>query len=251
LLTILICFFLCIVPDRSRKPTQVPTDLEDLPKEELVRLLRSVASERETLERNAVGGSSNKGPSRPDDPARNAVGPAAPPKASATLLPFIPPPPRVKPPPPFKCEQVKAHIEEMAASMIKKKAHNWKGRPTTEVTEEIPSLEAARELFKGYPEINKTARSYRWNLNGFQVVEWLGCPRYVHPVKFEGKIVCQVGQPAYVYAFAGYDSLLAKYEQGTGTLTLRFKTYTAGTGNIPGSDEPVFLCNEPASSSTS
>ena len=229
--------------------------MEDLPKEELVRLLRSVASEREIL---AAGGLSNNNnnnysqdtnrkryrePKQNEDTDASLVNVNNKPSHSS-LLPYIPSPPRMKPPPAFKVEQVKARIAETASAMIKKKAHNWKNRPTTEVTEEISSLEAARELFKGYSEINKTARSYRWNLSGEQVVEWLDCPKYVHPVKFEGKVVCQIGQPAYVYAFAGYDSLLAKYEQGSGILTLKFKTFTAGTGNIPGCDEPVFLCNE-------
>lgn len=225
-----------------RRTTEVPADLEDLPKEELVRLLRSVTSEREIMERSGQ----SKGEHLPSNKKLSegfSGAAASAPKPASSLLPYIPSPPRIKPPPVFKCDQVKARIAEMAASLIKKRAHNWKGRPTTEMTEEVPSLEAARELFKGYPEVNKTARSYRWQLSGEQVVEWLDCPKYVHPVKFEGKVICQIGQPAYVYAFAGYDSLLAKYEQGTGALTLKFKTFTAGTG-IPGCDEPVFLCNE-------
>jgi hypothetical protein len=148
------------------------------------------------------------------------------------LLPFIPAPPRVKLPPQYKIDQAKARIAEKLTTLIKKKSHNWKGRPTTELIEEVPTLEAVRELFFGFPEINKTARSYRWQLTGKQVVQWLngGQNKYVHPVKFDGKVVCTIGQPAYVYAFAGYDSMLAKYEQGSGTLTLKVKTYTAGTG---------------------
>ena len=146
------------------------------------------------------------------------------------LLPFIPTPPRVKLPPQYKVDQAKTRIAEKLTTLIKKKSHNWKGRPTTELIEDVPTLEAVRELFLGFPEINKTARSYRWQLTGKQLVKWLGCPKYVHPVKFEGKVVCTIGQPAYVYAFAGYDSMLAKYEQGSGTLTLKVKTYTAGTG---------------------
>lgn len=177
----------------SRKATQVPTDLEDLPKEELVRLLRSVASEREIFERsnnsasatsrnNDDGGGrgENSGYIPNSNKAMASFSPSLPaPKTSATLLPYIPPPPRVKPPPSFKIEQAKARIADTASSLIKKKAHNWKGRPCTDVTEEIPNLEAARELFKGYKEINKTARSYRWHLTGDQVVEWLDCPKYV------------------------------------------------------------------------
>jgi hypothetical protein len=255
--------------------------LEDLSKEELVRLLRSVASEREALEQNIVPrkGSAVVGNEASAGGAANANPPSATPTAGNprnnsvkphNLLPFIPSPPRIKISPVYKVDQAKVRIADTLATLIKKKAHNWKGRPTTEMTEEVPTLEAARELMAGYPEINKTARSFRWQLTGDQVVEWLNCPKYVHPVKFEGKVVCTIGQPAYVYAFAGYDSMLAKYEQGSATMTMKVKTFTAGTGNIPGckyesalcfichahqtdclasclvssGDEPVFLCNE-------
>ncbi|CAB9520262.1 expressed unknown protein [Seminavis robusta] len=253
------------------KTTQVPQDLEELSKEELVRLLRSVASEREQqhLGQNVLMPGEPKAPGDPPANNNNALAMpggmgggnttggggvdlnallnGTPPKPiyvkASTLLPLIPAPPRVKVNTTYKVDQAKSRICETLTALIKKKPHNWKGRPTTEMTEEVPTLEAARELMKGYPEVNKTARSYRWQLTGAQVIEWLGCPKYVHPVNFQGKVVCTIGQTASVYAFAGFDSMLAKYEQGTATLTLKVKTYTAGTGNIPGSDDPVFMCD--------
>ena len=239
-LTCILSFFGCLLP--CRKTTQVPQDLEGLSKEELVRLLRSVASEREALEQNIVPRKSSEGstggenvaPLGTPNQALTAAGTRPVPVKPSNLLPFIPSPPRVKVNTSYKVDQAKVRIADTLTALIKKKAHNWKGRPTTEMTEEVPTLEAARELMEGFTEINKTARSYRWQLTGEQVVEWLNCPKYVHPVKFEGKVVCTIGQPAYVYAFAGFDSMLAKYEQGTATLTLKVKTYTAGTGNIPG-----------------
>lgn len=243
---------MCLLTRLYRKTTQVPQDLDGLSKEELVRLLRSVASEREALEQNVaprkVGGS-DLGPGGEATLGANPTkaliaGGRAIPVKPGNLLPFIPSPPRVKVNTVYKVDQAKVRIADTLTGLIKKKAHNWKGRPTTEMTEEVPTLEAARELMEGYTEINKTARSYRWQLTGEQIVEWLGCQKYVHPVKFEGKVVCTIGQPAYVYAFAGFDSMLVKYEQGSSTLTLKVKTYTAGTGNIPGCDEPVFLCND-------
>jgi hypothetical protein len=245
------------------KTTQVPQDLEQLSKEELVRLLRSVASEREQLEQSQIaprqGGPTNGTANRVSDNGRNrhnaggnggidlaSLLNGAPPKPiyvkPSSLLPLIPSPPRVKVT--YNIDQAKARISEMLTALIKKKAHNWKGRPTTELTEAVPTLDAARELMKGYTETNKTARSYRWQLTGAEVVQWLKCPKYVHPIKFEGKVVCTIGQPAYVYAFAGYDSMLVKYEQSSAMLTIRLKTFTAGTGNIPGSDEPVFLTTD-------
>jgi len=228
---------------RNVSTTQVPQDLESLSKEELVNLLRSVVSERES----GSGGSGkvnggDGGDGDDDDDALEPTGVPIPglPTNSAlkasNLLPFLPAPPRAKAVPQYNVAQAKTRIAETMSSLIKKRPHHWKGRPTTELTESVPSLEAARELFKGFEDtaVNKTARSYRWQLTGEQVIEWLNCPKYIHPVKFEGKVVCTIGQPAYVYAFAGYDSMLAKFEQGTNTLTLKVKTFTAGTGNIPG-----------------
>ena len=228
---------------RPAKTTQVPQNLEGLSKEELVRLLRSVASEREALTKKAGGdGPSNNSYALGDqfqqqqqtaqlldgDGSLDGI------VYTKKILPNIPSPPRVKPSAAYKVDQAKTRIAETLASLIKKKGHNWKGRPTAEMTEEVPTLENVRELFEHYPEVNKTARSYRWQLSGEEIVDWLGCPKYVHPVKFDGKVVCTIGQNASVYAFAGYDSMLAKYEQGTNTLTLKVKTFTAGTGNIPG-----------------
>ena len=251
---------------KPAKTTQVPQNLEGLSKEELVRLLRSVASEREALTKkegsddagnysHALADHSQQHPQA----AQLLGGDGSLPQLGhgrdgtynpKKILPDIPSPPRVKPSAVYKVDQAKTRIAETLASLIKKKGHNWKGRPTAEMTEEVPTLENVRELFDGYPEVNKTARSYRWQLSGEQIVEWLGCPKYVHPVKFDGKVVCTIGQNASVYAFAGYDSMLAKYEQGTNTLTLKVKTFTAGTGNIPGctcSDSSVFLLCLPPS----
>lgn len=229
---------------KSAKTTQVPQDLDSLSKEELMRMLRSVASEREALmapKKDCDGVDASLGGGETDIHGEGAG--AVPGMFNhKQIMPFIPAPPRIKPSAVYKIDQAKTRIAETLANMIKKKGHNWKGRPSTEVTEDVPSLENVRELFVGYPEVNKTARSYRWQLNGDQIVEWLGISKYVHPVKFDGKVVCTIGQNDNIYAFAGYDSMLAKYEQGTSTLTLKVKTFTAGTGNIPGCDEPVFLC---------
>jgi len=227
-----------------RKTTEVPQNLEGLSKDELVRLLRSVTTEREALLASKRDGIIKDGTEEDVDGAVTDGSTPYRSFKSKNSLPFIPPPPRVKPAVTYKVDQAKARIAEKLASGIKKKGHNWKGRPSTEITEIVPTLENVRELMAGYKEVNKTARSYRWQMNGDQIVEWLGCSKYVHPVKFDGKVVCTIGQTASVYAFAGYVSMLAKYEQGTNTLTLTVKTRTAGTGNIPGSDEPVFLCDE-------
>lgn len=244
----------CSYFDVFRKGKEpMPLDLETLPKEELVRMLRSMASEREALEQ-SVKRDSNIGDNlnSPSALATTLLGNSGNDSSNAAN-PLMPPPFRAttgrslshkleK----FDCEQFKSRIREKVYNAVKKTAHNWKNRPVTEISEELPTAQAAIDLFQGHKEINKNQRSLKWELDSDQTLEWLGseASKYIHPVKFDGKVVCSIGQTPSVYAFASYDSMMAKYERNTGMLTLKFKTYTSGTGHLPGSDEPVFPVEE-------
>ena len=54
----------------------------------------------------------------------------------------------------------------------------------------------------------------------------------VHPVAFDGKVWCFAGGPMpKVYAWAGFESLEVKFEPSSSLLTLKFRTFMAGSGD--------------------
>lgn len=202
----------------ASKLTAVPSNLEELPKDELVRLLKRVASERNDLVSSST--SNNK-------KQKTAPAPAA---AAA---------------PSFKVPAAKKRIASTAKKMIKKSAHNRSKKPWTELSEQVPDLAACLELFSGFAPTSETARLLKWELSGTEIVHWLNMTDepYVHPVKFDGKVWAFAGAKVHVYAWAGFETLQAKYEKKTGNLQLKFRTYMAGTGHPNGSGGPPSTYN--------
>lgn len=76
----------------------------------------------------------------------------------------------------------------------------------------------------------------KWKLTGMEVSMWFKndsnatLPHYIHPVKFDGKVIAFFGTKPKVYAWAAFESVEAKYEKKTNLLTLKVRTYMAGTG---------------------
>ena len=202
----------------STNLTQVPADLNSLPKEELVRLLKRVADERNDFERAA------KKPK-----AAAVVTAAAPTVAAAT-------------PAAFNVAATKKRMASAAIKAIKKAAHNRAKKPWTEISESLPNTEAALALFEGYHSSSDTPRLTKWELRGADISAWLGTSQFVHPVKFDGKIWCLSGRETpKIHAWAAYETLQVKFEKKTGHLTLKFRTFTAGYGLPDGSDFPPQL----------
>jgi hypothetical protein len=176
--------------------TQVPTNLDSLPKEELVRLLKRVADERNDLNSRA----------------------AKKPKAAA-------------PAPAFNVAAAKKRIASSAIKAIKKSAHNRQKSPWTQIAESLPNTEAALALFANCIPSSDTARLTKWELNGDAIHNWLGISPCIHPVKFDGKLWAFAGGPKpKIHAWAAFETLQAKFEKKTGHLTLKFHTYMMGCG---------------------
>ena len=74
------------------------------------------------------------------------------------------------------------------------------------------------------------ARMTRWVLTGNDVSMFLGIERLVHPVKFDGMVLAFAGIPVNVYAWAAFESLEIKYENASKVLTLKSRTFLAGSG---------------------
>jgi hypothetical protein len=191
--------------------TQVPTDLNSLPKEELVRLLKRVADERNDLNSRA----------------------AKKPKAAAVVAAAAPS---------FDVAATKKRIAGSAIKAIKKAAHSGVKKPKTDISESLPNAEAARALFADTCNPSSdTARLTKWELSGTDISTWLGTSPFVHPVKFDGRVICARGSTPKIHAWAAYKQLQAKFEKKTGHLTLKFQTYMAGSGLPNGSDMPPFM----------
>jgi hypothetical protein len=201
----------------STNSTQVPADLNSLPKEELVRLLKRVADERNDFERAAK------------KPKAAAVVTAAATAAVAT--------------PAFNVAATKKRMASAAIKAIKKTAHNRAKKPWTEISESLPNTEAAFTLFEGCQSSSDTARLTKWELRGTDIAAWLGTSQFVHPVKFDGKLWCLGGVKPKIHAWAAYETLQVKFEKKTGHLTLKFHTFMAGCGLPNGCDFPPQLNN--------
>ena len=70
----------------------------------------------------------------------------------------------------------------------------------------------------------------RWVLAGNDVSRFLGIERLVHPVKFDGMVLSFGGAPVHVYAWAAFESLEVKFENASKVLTLKARTFLAGSG---------------------
>ena len=85
-------------------------------------------------------------------------------------------------------------------------------------------------LMGGLHPKSDTARMTRWVLAGNDVSRFLGIERLVHPVKFDGMVLSFGGAPVNVYAWAAFESLEVKFENASKVLTLKARTFLAGSG---------------------
>jgi hypothetical protein len=191
------------------KRTRVPDDLSSISRGALEGLVKELAAERDLLERTSK---------------RPAVA-TTPTTSSAASAPAAPTDAQVR--------QVLMRLADKSKKAIKKTKHNDKRKPYTEVTEGVPTKALALALLRGQEAHQKsdTARMTRWVFeSGPTAASWLGIERTIHPVAFDGKVWCFAGQRPSIYAHAGIESLEVKYELSANLLTLKFRTYLAGTG---------------------
>jgi hypothetical protein len=169
--------------------TQVPDKLEGLNRSEIESLLKRVASERDELQQ-----------------AR-----AKKPKTTVALAPVAATPVS------FNVTATKKRISAAMTRLVKKTAHNEKKKPWTEVSDSVPSAQAALQLLEGYAPASNTARLIKWELKGTQVHRWLGCAPAIHPVKFDGKVLTFGGAKPKVIAWAAFEKVEVKFEKNSGT----------------------------------
>ena len=127
-------------------------------------------------------------------------------------------------------QAMRKRLRDKVVKAVKKTAHNDRKKPYSEVSDGCPSKAVAVALMNGLHPKSDTARMTRWVLTGNDVSRFLGIERLVHPVKFDGMVLSFGGAPVHVYAWAAFESLEVKFENASKVLTLKSRTFLAGSG---------------------
>jgi hypothetical protein len=127
-------------------------------------------------------------------------------------------------------QAMRKRLRDKVVKAVKKTAHNDRKKPYSEISDGCASRAVAVALMNGLHPKSDTARMTRWILTGNDVSRFLGIERLVHPVKFDGKVWSFGGAPVHVYAWAAFESLEIKYENASKVLTLKSRTFLAGSG---------------------
>ena len=125
---------------------------------------------------------------------------------------------------------MRKRLRDKIVKAVKKTAHNDRRKPYSEISDGCPSKAVAVALMGGLHPKSDTARMTRWVLSGNDVSRFLGIERLVHPVKFDGMVLSFGGAPVHVYAWAAFESLEVKFENASKVLTLKSRTFLAGSG---------------------
>ena len=125
---------------------------------------------------------------------------------------------------------MRKRLRDKVVKAVKKTAHNDRKKPYSEISDGCASKAVAVALMGRLHPKSDTARMTRWVLSGNDVSMFLGIERLVHPVKFDGMVLAFAGIPVNVYAWAAFESLEIKFENASKVLTLKARTFLAGTG---------------------
>ena len=127
-------------------------------------------------------------------------------------------------------QAMRKRLRDKVVKAVKKTAHNDRKKPYSEVSDGCPSKAVAVALMNGLHPKSDTARMTRWVLSGNDVSRFLGIEKLVHPVKFDGMVLSFGSLPVNVYAWAAFESLEIKFENASKVLTLKSRTFLAGSG---------------------
>ena len=127
-------------------------------------------------------------------------------------------------------QAMRKRLRDKIVKAVKKTAHNDRRKPYSEISDGCASKAVAVALMGGLHPKSDNARMTRWVLTGNDVSMFLGIERLVHPVKFDGMVLAFAGIPVNVYAWAAFESLEIKYENAAKVLTLKARTFLAGSG---------------------
>merc|ERR1712039_362810 len=111
--------------------------------------------------------------------------------------------------------------------MGKKAAHNDKKKPYTEISEGLPRHHSLSLLGSLGTTVSDTKKMQKRMLTPQEVENFLGISD-IHPVKFDGKVLCMVGERPSVYAWAKVESLEVKVEENM--TSFKFRTWMSGSG---------------------
>jgi hypothetical protein len=144
-------------------------------------------------------------------------------------------------PRPIDATGIKLKIADAIVAGIRKTPHTLESKPWTSTSMQLADTSVAMALMKPWEGTVTAATdgsSMVWNF--WDVAAWLDVSNFVHPVLYDGKLYGKPGLP--FYAWAGYDAACVSFDKRSRLLTIRIRTYLAGSGfPIPGIDQPPSL----------
>ena len=157
-----------------RRPQRalVPDNLEALPSDELVQLVKDLAAERDGLERDA------KRQATAATPRTASTASTATPASAGSAAPNV-----------KDVQVILGRLRAKAEKAIKKTKHSQSRKPYTEVTEGIGNKELALALMRGQSAYQKsdTARMTRWLFDEDAAISnWLGIERQIRMLPQQG-----------------------------------------------------------------
>lgn len=201
---------------RSFSRFELPHDLQELPKENLIGLIHTLVKERNALQQELETERAAKKPKL----SVNTVLAASVPPASVT-------------PTASNVAAIKKRMGKALVNAVKKAAHSSNNKkPATEVSEGGMSPEMAQAIFGHLSPKSDTKRMTKWHLhNDTEIASLLSCDRLVHPVKHDGKgLLFFGGRPRKIYGWAGFDQMEIKYDKRDQALQLKIRSYCVGVG---------------------
>uniref|UniRef100_A0A7S2ULU4 Uncharacterized protein n=1 Tax=Attheya septentrionalis TaxID=420275 RepID=A0A7S2ULU4_9STRA len=215
-----------------KKEVIVPQDLDVLSKDALVTLVRDLDEERQALtsELDVLGSPLLKKRKTTGSVQTQVTA------ASVVVSPVRVPVPVVTPTA-KEVTAVRKRMGKNAERAIKKMKHGNKKKPTSEVSEGGMTPAMVHEIMKDYDahQTSDTKRMTKWVLldNDAAIISnMLGIDRLIHPVQFDGKVICWAGnRNPKIYCWASLERMEVKYDKAQCNLNLKIKTTEAGTGS--------------------
>eukprot|EP00978_Attheya_sp_CCMP212_P020130 scaffold57235_cov58-Attheya_sp.AAC.4 len=225
----------------SKKEVTVPQDLDVLSKDALVTLVRDLDEERQALksELDVLEGSPLLKKRKTTLSVQTQVVTAAASATAAASVVVSPVHAAVVPVTPTAKEvtAVRKRMGKNAERAIKKMKHGNKKKPTSEVSEGGMTPAMVHEIMTEYDayQTSDTKRMTKWvllNSNNHDISNMLGIDRLIHPVQFDGKVICWAGnRNPKIYCWASLERMEVKYDKAQCNLNLKIKTTEAGTGS--------------------
>lgn len=213
------------VKSTSNMTKVLPNDLDAMTKDELVDLVRTFASEKDTLTLELEH--ANKKLKLGGGPPKVLVS-SGPPTTAKVISPTAA---ALQAPTEKEIAAFRKRIHTKIVRGIKKTIHKLKTKPCTEISEGVKDPGLINAFMKDYADLqtSDTKRMAKWSFKDDTAIAALfGLEENIKGVKYivAAKVLKGEITPRAI-ASAGYKALDVKYEKAEATVTFKIRTYTA------------------------